>query len=737
MAKRRQPAAASRRKQAAAPPKTSKAFDKKNNQKKDTVVGGVVEVGKKKKQRRQLDRRDTDEQIARYIDRKLSHVDPARIKNMRNAEGESINDFIRTELKAKRVKQGRLSSAFAVRLYKSFDLDSTEWSDLPEPPQPGDEEEEDDGNQELYECTEKAHAENKFERDATPLCNFLSTCDELSEQDFHSLLLGSLPGPLMDDATSEKVHMAILHYISRHDVHLKLPEYWSIIAARLDTSMKSCCESSLKEGMKMKTFLENKRQLIALYLDLAIVDDLIKADGVYTGHSEQVHAMMCNNFQTGEAMFSGHYLGCANELYEAEVKTMLRDVEHNDFAEEEVKSYYKILTRSANNVKQLAKGKKVKFRYAFELLNQTLEPMDVDHPKEAAKHHLLNRVKTIAINSRQVDPFWWEELVAPEGSLENCPSHLNLPEELIELLMPARDYMADLTKDCHTVSELLKVVDKSDTSLVNEDRANAGNFRCDILFIKGQLERVLKKSTESMIFTALPSEGPKADWKVTLRAIEDVKKSKELAALGSDHHREIDGVVDMVTNIQKGHPPEDKDIPKLSQLCKDALGRCSLFCKYAFTSQEQKKNGKLAAKEIYGTRALQIHFKALEDKAKSEKGGVVKMEDLRMVKQFKWLLEKEQKVMFYRWLRSALPSHSVSGLPSLNDQPKDKPNDRDASAIVPAGKACASGSSGNAGPPEKRRRGNGRDGVTNGNGISKADLMGKFFPQAKRKGQVR
>ena len=223
-------------------------------------------------------------------------------------------------------------------------------------------EDEEEGNQELYECTEKSVAENKFERDATPLCNFLSSCDELSEQDFHSLLLGSLPGPLMDDATSEKVHMAILHYISRHDVHLKLPEYWSIIAARLDTSMKSCCESSLKEGMKMKTFLKNKRQLIALYLDLAIVDDLIKADGVYTGHSKQVQAMMCSNFQTGEAMFNGHYLGCANELYEAEVKTMLRDVEHNDFTKDEVASYYNILTRSASNVKQLAKGKKVKFK---------------------------------------------------------------------------------------------------------------------------------------------------------------------------------------------------------------------------------------------------------------------------------------------------------------------------------------------------------------------------------------
>ena len=54
--------------------------------------------------------------------------------------------------------------------------------------------------------------------------------------------------------------------------------------------------------------------------------------------------------------------------------------------------------------------------------------MDVDHPKEAARHYLLNRIKTSAVNGRQVEPFWWEDMIVPEGSLMNCPTHLKLPE---------------------------------------------------------------------------------------------------------------------------------------------------------------------------------------------------------------------------------------------------------------------------------------------------------------------
>ena len=113
----------------------------------------------------------------------------------------------------------------------------------------------------------------------------------------------------------------------------------------------------------------------------------------------------------------------------------------------------------------------------------------------------------------------------------------------------------------------------------------------------------------------------------------------------------------------------------------------------------------------------------------------MKLDELKMVKQFKWMLEKEQKVVFYKWLRNALPQHSVKGMPSLND----KPNDRDDSrAIVPAGKvgSSCSRSSGSAQPPEKKTRINGRQGHTNNSGVTKEELMNSLFPRRKN-GKVR
>ena len=54
------------------------------------------------------------------------------------------------------------------------------------------------------------HDENRFARDVKPLCNYLESCEELTEVDLHSLLVASLLGPLLDTCSSEKIHVAHL-----------------------------------------------------------------------------------------------------------------------------------------------------------------------------------------------------------------------------------------------------------------------------------------------------------------------------------------------------------------------------------------------------------------------------------------------------------------------------------------------------------------------------------------------
>ena len=91
--------------------------------------------------------------------------------------------------------------------------------------------------------------------------------------------------------------------------------------------------------------------------------------------------------------------------------------------------------------------------------------------------------------------------------LEHCPLHFKIPKQLLNKLMPARDVRGDVTKECHTVSEVVKKVEKCSAMLIDEDRSNAGNFECDVLFLKGNVEKLMRQATEQMIFQALPSDG--------------------------------------------------------------------------------------------------------------------------------------------------------------------------------------------------------------------------------------
>ena len=147
--------AKSRRGKAGAPPKQ---VAKKASAKQAAKPADEVVEKNGKRVRKQINRRDSDEQAERYVNRKLSHVDASRIKTLRNEDGLSIHNYVKAELKRKKCTQGRLSSTFAVQLFKSFNLEAGLWDDLPEPPKG-------ETNEELYELVSLCHDENRFVRD--------------------------------------------------------------------------------------------------------------------------------------------------------------------------------------------------------------------------------------------------------------------------------------------------------------------------------------------------------------------------------------------------------------------------------------------------------------------------------------------------------------------------------------------------------------------------------------------
>ena len=667
--------------------------------------------------RRQLKRRCSDEQAHRYIERKLGHVDPSVVKTVRNKDGQSVIDFVKAEMKRKRCVQGRLSSAFACSMFDSFGLANSTWDDLPAPPAA-------ETNEELYEYVSACHDENKFRRNVKPLCSWLDSAGPLDVASFHALLSASLPGPLLDPANSVKIHIAILGFIGRHQLHVQLPGYWTVIEKQMDNSLKRYFEHCLSDGVSMKSFLKTERGVLALFLDDNIITDLIAADGDYTGRSTQVKAIMDSTFQTGISMFKDHWLGCANRLYEEDVAACLKQLEHNDFAEDECSHYTTICIERVKHVKKLGSGRKLKWKYVFELYGTPMDAMTVDDPRDAALFSLRNRLKDIALNNGQVVPFWWERLLLPIGSMNGVPIAVKISDAWIAKLQPVRDFCMDIVQGVSKISEVIKKVEKSRAILTHIDRS----FECDINFITNHLASLLRAKADDAIVACMPADGPTANFAATLENIRAIRDSHIVAALPDQYVDEIDGVHDTIMNLSAGQPPQDKDVNKASPLTKLVLARAPLFCSYVLSKEELKARGKFwKSPMVYGLEAVQCRFRMLEDI--KNKTGWLDLLNLQPVKQYKWLLDDSQRVTFAQWLKMVVPAH-IMAAPALTPS-SSAPSDQ-SSAIVAASSAlrassiaiaCGSASSSSAGAKQKADDDIGQ--------LANKAMLAKFFNKSK------
>lgn len=206
-----------------------------------------------------------------------------------------------------------------------------------------------------------------------------------------------------------------------------------------------------------------------MYVRSDFIDELIESDGVYKGHSVAVCHIMSSDWAAGKVLFYDFWLAGASEVFHTEYRQMLKDLEHNDFKASEIAAYRMVTGERAKRIKSVCAGDASrKWRYHFCLHDTCLGSIDLDDPKDAPIHQLLNRVKSIGINSGQIRPFVWESLLFPKGTMPDTPSELELPGELLKLVNPAREYALDVVEDCATLPDAIKRLDKAASTILSK-----------------------------------------------------------------------------------------------------------------------------------------------------------------------------------------------------------------------------------------------------------------------------
>ena len=158
-------------------------------------------------------------------------------------------------------------------------------------------------------------------------------------------------------------------------------------------------------------------------------------------------------------------------------------------------------------------------------------------------------------------------------------------------------------------------------------------------------------------------------------------------------HDEIDGLIGILSELHCGKPPSNAHIASLADVSKQML-KCVEQRYTVMAIQEKCEDGQLMRLEkvkLTGAAAVQWTYGMIENKLEQEKSVPKDMNDIKPLRQFRWLLKPPQVVKVSEWVRQvATACAGIDGTMAsalLNCTPDAK------LSIIPHGGASSSSSS--------------------------------------------
>lgn len=165
------------------------------------------------RRRAQLGRRDTDQQIERAMLGRLDHLPKGVVAAKRNAEGQTIREFLVVEIKRRRTNGGKLGSRFWSSVYDMFDLRENLTDNLPPPT------DDEVPSAELLDVLATAHNDNPIKACVVPLERYLGHSESLGQTPTFGLLRAVQVGPTLPHHAALRAQLAVLKFWARTGVH--------------------------------------------------------------------------------------------------------------------------------------------------------------------------------------------------------------------------------------------------------------------------------------------------------------------------------------------------------------------------------------------------------------------------------------------------------------------------------------------------------------------------------------
>ena len=162
---------------------------------------------------------------------------------------------------------------------------------------------------------------------------------------------------------------------------------------------------------------------------------------------------------------------------------------------------------------------------------------------------------------------------------------------------------------------------------------------------------IITKNLQDQILGLFPTGAPgeSIDIREAAERISELKRSPSSLALPQTWNSGLTSLSAMVTSLNAGVGPTEKDIRQLDSFRVQVVKRCEFWCTHQITSKNAGVSKHGDSRDLVGKKALEyIYDDMLETHGKQ---GNMETEHLKIFRKFGWLLSQEQRLVTDKWIK--------------------------------------------------------------------------------------
>ena len=335
---------------------------------------------------------------------------------------------------------------------------------------------------------------------------------------------------------------------------------------------------ALKKAMRMprSNFIKKYRSALEALCPSPHLTELLEA--VEKGSEipdAALHAVSMSRL--GAALFTEETTELHYKQFVTRCEKMLDDVMHEDWKIGEVDNFRAAMKQEIRQVEAsgfAVFGKKIS---TMPFLGMTIHE-EVFSLEEEFNRRLLNRAKSAAISTGQLERMPWEKACFGDGPIPGRSQTGVVPDQLLDDAKNCRRMVLDalfpspVDMCCSSLAELKKEVDRNIDMLLSLERG----FSVDAMFL-AQAEDFCSAAVHDAILQVLPSDGKGALLSTCIDAVEKLLQDPKVLRSDAGVKNDVDTVLKILCNLRAGIGPSLETLKGASGFFKQVYGKLEFF----------------------------------------------------------------------------------------------------------------------------------------------------------------